>query len=99
MFRRFTLAAFLCASVSGFALAEEPRQGGTFNFTAPYGSSFATLDTHASPNIQEEFITQAIHRSLYAWDSNNNAPVPELATSVDESAQGREISQRQGPDG
>lgn len=88
MFRRFTLAAFLCASVSGLALAEEPRQGGTFNFTAPYGSSFATLDTHASPNIQEEFITQAIHRSLYAWDSNNNAPIPELATSVDESEDG-----------
>src|SRR5690606_10552259 len=50
--------------------------------------SFATLDIQASPNTQEEFITQAIHRSLYAWDSINNAPVLELATGVDVSDDG-----------
>ena len=83
MLKRLTLAAILSLGVSSFALGEEPRSGGTLNFTAPYGSSFATLDTQASPNTQEEFITQAIHRSLYSWDSIKNEPVLELATSAD----------------
>ena len=72
MLRKLTIAAILSLGVSGFALAEEPRHGGTLNFTAPYGSSFATLDTQASPNTQEEFITQAIHRSHNRWDSAKN---------------------------
>jgi peptide/nickel transport system substrate-binding protein len=86
-----TLSYALLLSVGSATLtwaADEPRRGGTFNFTAPYGSAFATLDTQASPNIQEQFLTYAIHRSLYSWDSHANTPVLELADSVDVSDDG-----------
>lgn len=88
MFKTLSLAALLGISAASLALADEPRRGGTLNFTAPYGSSFATLDIHASPNIQEHFITYAIHRSLYSWDSIANQPVLELADKVDVSEDG-----------
>ncbi|MDW6025759.1 ABC transporter substrate-binding protein [Mesorhizobium sp. BAC0120] len=88
MLKRLTIAAILSLGVSSIALADEIHRGGTLNFTAPYGSSFATLDIQASPNTQEEFITQAIHRALYSWDSAKNAPVLELATSADTSDDG-----------
>ncbi len=88
MLKRMTLAAMLSLGVATGALAAGERHGGTLFFTAPYGSSFATLDVQASPNTQEEFITQAIHRALYSWDSHDNKPVLELATSEDVSADG-----------
>ena len=88
MMKSLSLAAMLSLGVAGAALAQEPRHGGTFNFTAPYGSSFSTLDTQASPNIQEHFLTFAIHRSLYSWDSIGNKPVLELADKVDVSDDG-----------
>ncbi|MGH6858700.1 MAG: ABC transporter substrate-binding protein, partial [Phyllobacterium sp.] len=88
MLKRLTLAAMLGLGVTSGALAEGERHGGTLLFTAPYGSSFATLDVQASPNTQEEFITQAIHRALYSWDSIQNKPVLELATSEDVSEDG-----------
>ncbi len=90
MFHRLSLAAALCLGASSFAMAEgAPRLGGTFNFTAPYGSSFATLDAQASPNTQEEFVSEALHRSLYSWDSIKNEPALELATSADVSEDGK----------
>ena len=79
MLKRMTLAAMLSLGVATGALAAGERHGGTLFFTAPYGSSFATLDVQASPNTQEEFITQAIHRGLYSWNSVENKPVLELA--------------------
>lgn len=89
MFKTLSIAAALALSTASFAsAADEPRRGGTFNFTAPYGSAFSTLDIHSSPNIQEHFVTYAIHRSLYSWDSNTNTPVLELADSVDVSEDG-----------
>lgn len=89
MFKTLSLAAVLSLGTATLAWsADEPRHGGTFNFTAPYGSAFSTLDTHSSPNIQEQFLTFAIHRSLYSWDSNANKPVLELADSVDVSEDG-----------
>lgn len=72
MLKRLTLAAMLSLGVAAGALAAGERHGGTLVFTAPYGSSFATLDVQSSPNTQEEFITQAIHRALYSWDSNQS---------------------------
>ena len=83
MLKSLSLAALLSLGTAALALAQEPQSGGTLNFTAPYGSAFSTLDSHTSPNIQEQFITNAIHRSLYSWDSNSNTPVLELADSVD----------------
>ena len=88
MFKTLSLAALLGLGTATAVLAETPRYGGTFNFTAPYGSAFSTLDIHGSPNIQEHFVTWAIHRSLYSWDSINNKPVLELADSVDVSEDG-----------
>ncbi len=88
MLKRLTLAAMLSLGVATGALAAGERHGGTLVFTAPYGSSFATLDVQSSPNTQEEFITQAIHRALYSWDSIQNKPVLELATSEDVSDDG-----------
>src|SRR5690606_24942903 len=88
MLKRLTFAAMLSLGVATVALAEGERHGGTLVFTAPYGSSFATLDVQASPNTQEEFITQAIHRGLYSWDSIGNKPVLELATAQDVSEDG-----------
>ncbi|HEV7322321.1 MAG TPA: ABC transporter substrate-binding protein [Ensifer sp.] len=88
MLKRLTLAAMLSLGVATGALAAGERHGGTLVFTAPYGSSFATLDVQASPNTQEEFIAQAIHRALYSWDSIQNKPVLELARSEDVSEDG-----------
>lgn len=89
MLKTLSLAALLAVSTAiHSAAADEPQRGGIFNFTAPYGSAFATLDVHSSPNIQEHFITYAIHRSLYSWDAHANVPVLELADSVDVSEDG-----------
>lgn len=89
MFKTLSLTAMLMLGVSTAALAEEPRSGGVLNFVAPYGSSFATLDIHATPQTQDEFYAKAIHRSLYSWDSLKNEPVLELATSVSVSDDGK----------
>ncbi|MFV0474735.1 MAG: ABC transporter substrate-binding protein [Pikeienuella sp.] len=88
MLKTFSLAALLAAGTAVGAFAQEPQRGGVLNFTAPYGSSFATLDGQASPSIQEMFVTEAIHRSLYTWDAVNNEPVLELADSVEISDDG-----------
>lgn len=88
MLRSLSLTAALMLGVSTAALAQEPQAGGTLNFTAPYGSNFGTLDSHASPSIQEELFAIAIHRSLYRWDAVNNEPVLELATDVEISDDG-----------
>lgn len=88
MLKTLSLAALLSLGVSAGAMAQEPRHGGAFNFTAPYGSSFATLDSQSDVTIQTKFITEAMHRSLYSWDSINNKPVLELADSVDISEDG-----------
>ena len=88
MLKSLSLAGLLSLGAASLALAQEPQRGGVLNFTAPYASSFGTLDTVSSPMIQEQFITLAIHRSLYSWDSHANQPVLELAASVDVSDDG-----------
>ncbi|MDO5528657.1 MAG: ABC transporter substrate-binding protein [Paracoccus sp. (in: a-proteobacteria)] len=87
MLTRLSLSAVLALG-SAAALAEEPRTGGTLNFTAPYGASFGTLDSHATPTIQDELFGLAIHRAMYKWDSEASQPVLELATDVDVSEDG-----------
>lgn len=89
MFRTLTVTAMLLAGAASGALAQEPQSGGTLNFVAPYGSSFGTLDIHSSPSTQDEFPAKAVHRSLYDWNSEQNAPVLELADSVDVSEDGK----------
>ena len=68
--------------------AQTPRRGGTIRFTAPYGSSFASLDIHTTPRSQDEIWARAIHRTLYSWDANANKPVLELAREAQVSGDG-----------
>lgn len=92
MYKRMkSIAAFtavLMTSVAMSASAEAPRDGGTINFVAPYGSSFGTLDIHATPATQDEFPAKAMHRTLYRWDGVANTPVLDLATEVTKSDDG-----------
>ena len=50
--------------------------------TAPYGSSFTSMDIHTTQRAQDEIYAKALHRSLYTWDSAEGKPVPELAKEV-----------------
>ncbi len=88
MLKTLTLAAALLAGTALASFAEEPRSGGVVNFTAPYGSSFSSLDMQSTPQTQDELWGIAVHRSLYRWDSDTNTPVLELASSVDVSEDG-----------
>ncbi len=87
LMRSLTLAASLMIGTAAFA--QEPQQGGTLNFTAPYGSTFGTLDIQSSSTAQDEFPAKAIHRSLYDWNSETGQPELELAESVEASDDGR----------
>lgn len=80
MLKTLTLVGLV--GLGAVAMAQTPQRGGTLNFTAPYGSSFATLDPQAMVTIQDEIFASAIHRSLYRWDTTKNEPVLELATEV-----------------
>ena len=88
MLRALTLAGVLTLGTMAASVAQTPQRGGTLNFTAPYGTSFATLDLQAANTIQDEIFGSSIHRSLYRWDSEKNEPVLELATEVTVSGEG-----------
>jgi peptide/nickel transport system substrate-binding protein len=92
--KKFVIATAIAAVMGaaglmvGDAEAQTPRRGGTIRFTAPYGSSFASLDIHTTNRSQDEIWARAIHRTLYSWDATNNKPVLELAREVSVSADG-----------
>ncbi|EJN12870.1 hypothetical protein PMI42_03764, partial [Bradyrhizobium sp. YR681] len=48
MFRRVAIVAGLGLALVAAAQAEGPRKGGTIRMTAPYGSSFTSLDIHTT---------------------------------------------------
>ena len=50
-------AAFMLGATG--AQAQTPRKGGTIRMTAPYGSSFASLDIHTTPRAQDEIFGKA----------------------------------------
>jgi peptide/nickel transport system substrate-binding protein len=79
-----TLVAFTVS-----AQAQEPRRGGTIRFTAPYGASFVSNDSHVSHQIQDEIFTYALHSMLYKWDAKNSKPALDLARSVTVSPDGK----------
>lgn len=89
MLKSLTLTASLLIGTTTAALAQDPQSGGTLNFTAPYGSTFGTLDIQSSSTAQDEFPAKAIHRSLYDWNSETGQPELELAESVETSDDGR----------
>lgn len=82
LIKTFPIALAFATFLMGGASAETPRQGGTIRFTAPYGSSFASMDVHTTQIVMDQIWSRAIHRSLYAWDSAANKPRLELATEV-----------------
>ena len=81
--RRLGLAIGMTTLLSGAALADDPRPGGTLNLIAPYGASLSTLDIHATVRAQDDIVARSMHRSLYSWDSEAGKPRLELASSVD----------------
>ena len=86
------LAFATALTVAAFAVqaqAQEPRRGGTIRFTAPYGASFVSNDSHVSNQIQDEIFTYALHSMLYKWDAKNSKPELDLAKSVSVSADGK----------
>ena len=83
----FTLILLLALSISPIN-ADAARSGGTFNFIAPYGGDVMTLDCQRTNRVQDFIITMSLHRGLYKWDAAKNMPVPDLAESVQTSADG-----------
>src|SRR5262245_42571295 len=93
MFRTMMLAAGLgaaltTAAITTAAMAQTPRNGGTIRFTAPYGSSFSSMDIHTTQRAQDEIFAKGLHRSLYIWDSGKGEPVLELAKEATVSDEG-----------
>ena len=82
MFKMIAIAAGLGLALAATAAAETPRKGGTIRMTAPYGSSFTSMDIHTTPRAQDEIYAKGLHRSLYIWDSTEGKPVLELAKEV-----------------
>lgn len=79
MFRMIAIVAGLGLALAATAEAQTPRKGGTIRMTAPYGSSFTSLDIHTTQRAQDEIYAKALHRSLYIWNSAEGKPVLELA--------------------
>src|SRR6476469_1073449 len=79
MLKKIAIVAGLGLALSDAAEAQTPRKGGTIRMTAPYGSSFTSMDIHTTPRAQDEIVAKGLHRSLYIWDSAEGKPVPELA--------------------
>ena len=86
--KRVALAFAFAVGFAGMVEAQTPRKGGTIRMTAPYGTSFSTLDMHATPRAQDDIYGKTVHRTLYSWDSARNEVVLELATSVTVSPDG-----------
>ena len=79
MLKKIAIVAGLGLALSAAAEAQTPRKGGTIRMTAPYGSSFSSMDIHTTQRAQDEIFAKGLHRSLYIWDSAEGKPVPELA--------------------
>ena len=88
MLKTLKISTLLLLGTSVAAFADEPRKGGKLIFTAPYGSSFSTMDVQATPQTQDELAAIAIQRSLYKWNSTTNQPDLDLASSVEVSEDG-----------
>ena len=82
MLKKIAIVAGLGLALSAAAEAQTPRKGGTIRMTAPYGSSFTSMDIHTTQRAQDEIYAKGLHRSLYIWDSAEGKPVPELAKEV-----------------
>jgi peptide/nickel transport system substrate-binding protein len=79
---RAALAAAALFAIAGIAEAQTPRKGGTIRMTAPYGSSFSSMDIHTTQRAQDDIYGKVIHRTLFSWDSTKSDVVPELFVSM-----------------
>ena len=79
MFKKIAIVAGLGLALSAAAEAQTPRKGGAIRMTAPYGSSFTSMDIHTTQRAQDEIYAKGLHRSLYIWNSAEGKPVLELA--------------------
>ena len=82
MLKKIAIVAGLGLALSAAAEAQTPRKGGVIRMTAPYGSSFTSMDIHTTQRAQDEIYAKGLHRSLYIWDAAEGKPVPELAREV-----------------
>src|SRR5215203_1153253 len=82
MFKKIAIVAGLGLALSAAAEAQTPRKGGTIRMTAPYGSSFSSMDIHTTQRAQDEIYAKGLHRSLYTWNSADGKPALELAKEV-----------------
>ena len=82
MLKKIAIVAGLALALSATAEAQTPRKGGTIRMTAPYGSSFTSMDILTTQRAQDEIFAKALHRSLYNWSSADGKPVLELAKAV-----------------
>lgn len=80
------LTVVLVFGVGGNVMAE--RAGGTFNWIAPYGGDFHSLDPHISARTNDYLALINMNRGLYRWNPDTNAPTPELAETVTVSEDG-----------
>ena len=62
MFKKIAIVAGLGLALTAAAEAQTPRKGGTIRMTAPYGSSFTSLDIHTTPRAQDEIFAKGLHR-------------------------------------
>ena len=60
MFKKIALLAGLGLALSATAEAQTPRKGGTIRMTAPYGSSFTSMDIHTTPRAQDEIVAKGL---------------------------------------
>ena len=82
MFKTIAILAGLALAFGATAEAQTPRKGGTIRMTAPYGSSFTSMDILTTQRAQDEIYAKGLHRSLYIWNSAEGKPVLELAKEV-----------------
>ena len=62
MLKKIAIVAGLGLALSAAAVAQTPRKGGTIRMTAPYGSSFTSMDIHTTQRAQDEIY--AMHSEI-----------------------------------
>jgi len=74
--------AFLFLLLFAVNIGASPRAGGTFNWVAPYGGDFSSLDPHLTERTQDFLALINMNSGLYKWSPAEKKPVLDLAESV-----------------
>ena len=81
MFRVIAIVAGLGLALAGSVEAQTPRKGGTIRMTAPYGSSFTSLDIHTTQRAQDYCQAQKTIWNAAPWIFLYNQKNPILTTT------------------